>query len=168
MARITREMAVNAAEQLAAIAYDEKIKKAKDEFESLVAETIKTYVPAPIIAVMGEYSSYLEKSARIFISDGNDSTYSYHIPIPIPMIKCIKVSHNDLVKVKEAKRLFESLERAKINYKDEVSDALCLSIRTEKRCSEEFPEAMPYLNFSKTTALTKNFDNLRALLKKQD
>ena len=164
MGRITREMADKAAKQLAATAYDKKIEKAKNDFKSLVAEIIRTYIPAPILAVMREYSSYLEKSMRIYISDGNDSIYTYHIPIPIPVINEIKVSHNDLAKVKGAKKLFESLENAKRDYEDKVSNALCLSIRTEKRCAEEFPEAMQYLNFSKTTALAPKFDDLRAVL----
>jgi hypothetical protein len=164
MGRITREMADKAARQLAAIAYDKKIEKAKNDFKSMLEGIIKTYIPAPILAVMEEYSSYLEKCVRLFISDGNDCVYTYTIPVLIPAVKEIKVSHDELVKLKSAKKLLESLEAKKVRYKEEVSDALCLSIRTEKRCAETFPEAMQYLNFSKTTALAPKFDDLRKQL----
>lgn len=164
MGRITREMADKAARQLAAIAYDKKIEKAKNDFESLVYWVIKTHIPAPILSVMEEYSSYLEKCVRLFVSDGNDCVYTYTIPVLIPAVKEIRVSHDEFVKLKNAKKLLESLEAKKVKYNDEVSDALCLSIRTEKRCAEEFPEAMQYLNFSKTTSLAPKFDDLRKQL----
>ena len=157
-------MADKAARQLAAIAYDKKIEKAENDFKSMLEGIIKTYIPAPILAVMEEYSSYLEKCVRLFISDGNDCVYTYTIPVLIPAVKEIKVSHDELVKLKSAKKLLESLEAKKVRYNEEVSDALCLSIRTEKRCAETFPEAMPYLNFSKTTALAPKFDDLRKQL----
>ena len=164
MGRITREMADKAARQLAAIAYDKKIEKAENDFKSMLEGIIKTYIPAPILAVMEEYSSYLEKCVRLFVSDGNDCVYTYTIPVLIPAVKEIKVSHDELVKLKSAKKLLESLEAKKVRYNEEVSDALCLSIRTEKRCGETFPEAMQYLNFSKTTALAPKFDDLRKQL----
>ena len=157
MGRITREMADKAARQLAAIAYDKKIEKAENDFQSMLEGIIKTYMPAPILAVMEEYSSYLEKCVRLFVSDGNDCVYTYTIPVLIPAVKEIKVSHDELVKLKSAKKLLESLEAKKVRYNEEVSDALCLSIRTEKRCAETSPEStQPRTSSTPTAAPTQS------------
>ena len=165
MGRITREMADNAAEQLAKSAYDKKIEKAQIELKTKLEGIITKYIPGPIIMMMGEYGNIIEKTGRIYIQDGKGNCSYYHDnSINIPPLKTITVSVDDYKDIKRTYDLLNSLIGTRRKYKTDVSDALCLSIRTEKRCSEDFPEALPYLNFSGTTAIARKFDDLRAVL----
>lgn len=167
MGRITREMADNAAEQLAKSAYDKKIENTKIELKTKWEGIITKYIPEPIIMMMGEYGNIIEKAGKIYIHDGKGNySYYYDPPINIPMLKTITISVDDYNDVKRTYDLLNSLIGARHKYKTDVSNALCLSIRTEKRCSEDFPEALPYLNFSGTTAVARKFDDLRAVLHK--
>lgn len=165
MGRITREMADNAAEQLAKSAYDKKIEKAQIELKTKLEGIITKYIPKPVIMMMREYSNIIEKTFRIYIQDGHGHcTYYRDESMNIPPLKIITVSVDDYNDVKRTYDLLQSLGSAKYKYKTDVSDALFLSICTEKRCSEDFPEALPYLDFSGTTALAPKFDDLRKQL----
>ena len=165
MGRITREMADNAAEQLAKSAYDKKIEDAQIELKTKLEGIITKYIPEPIIMMMSEYGDIFEKAGRIYIHDGKGNYSYYHeSSINIPPLKTITVSVDDYNDVKRTYDLLNSLIGARRKYKTDVSDALCLSLRTEKRCSEDFPEALPYLNFSGTTAVARKCDDLRAVL----
>ena len=158
-------MADNAAEQLAKNAYDKKIEKTQIELETKLDGIITKYIPEPIIMMMGEYGNIIEKASKICIHDGRGNySYYYDTSINIPPLKTITVSVDDYRDIKRTYDLLNSLIGTRRKYKTDVSDALCLSIRTEKRCSEDFPEALPYLNFSGTTAIARKFDDLRAVL----
>lgn len=166
MSRITREMANKAAEQLAIIAYDKKIEKVSDDLRQEVEKIIKEYIPSPIIQMMAEYAGVLENMAQLCITDGNGHcVYYYNPPIKLPHVNAIAVNIDDFKRLHALREKLDSLNNEKYKYKYKVSDALCLSLRTESRIKECFPEALPYLNFSGSTALMADFSDLRNILK---
>lgn len=70
----------------------------------------------------------------------------------------------DYKKGKSLREKVAKLGNMKQQYIDQVSDAL-MQLKSENRITQNFPEALPFLNFTETTTLMPQFDNLRALLK---
>lgn len=167
--RLTREMADDAAEKLAEIAFDKKIKKAKEEMTKFGDELVKKYVPTPILALGQEYASYFpDRSNNIQFTSETAPSYHYSV-IPCttsnPIYRKVFVLDNDDYKKGHGlKRRYEDLCSDKRKYKSEVSDAL-MQLKSEKRITEQFPEALPFLHFCDTTALVPQFVELRAMLK---
>ena len=56
------------------------------------------------------------------------------------------------------------MKKERDDFEDEVRQAL-VNLRTEKNVREQFPEALPYMNFSECTALVPNLSSLRNKLK---
>lgn len=166
--QVTRAMADSAAEELAKIAYDSKIKKAKEEERKFGDELIKKYIPQPIIALGEEYSSFfIRRYSNIGIQSENRGYYSRRIDTNIqnPISdKYVLVSQEDYLKASKLRDNVEKLQNDKRNYEAQVSDAL-MQLRSETRIKEGFPEALPFLNFAKTTMPAPQFEYLRELLK---
>lgn len=163
--QVTRSMADYAAEQLANQVFDKKIELAKQAECQFGDELIKKYIPAPILAVATEYESFFVDKSRYF----NYSTlFGGHIATniinPIPR-KYVEIDHGDYKQAKALTGARERLQHDKKNYLSDVSDAL-LQLKSFRRIQENFPEALPYLNFSESTALVPQFTELRALLNK--
>lgn len=167
--RLTREMADGAAEKLAEIAFDKKIKKVKEEMTKFGDELVKKYVPAPILALGQEYASYFpDRSNNIQFTSETAPSYHYSgLPCTMsnPIYRKVFVLDNDDYKKGHGlKRQYEDLCSDKRKYKNDVSDAL-MQLKSEKRITEQFPEAIPFLYFCDTTALVPQFVELRAMLK---
>lgn len=167
--RLTREMADDAAEKLAAIAFDKKIQKAKDEMTKFGDELIQKYIPAPILALGQEYASYFPDRSN-YIQFTSETAPNYHyssLPCTIsnPIYRKVLVLKNDdYKKGNDLKRRHEDLCNDRRKYERNVSDAL-VQLKSEKRITEQFPEALPFLHFCDTTALVPQFVELRAMLK---
>lgn len=161
--QVTRSMADEAAKQLAGQVFDKKIELAEQAERQFGDELIKKYIPAPILAVGMEYDSYFINKSKYL---GFATLFGGHIQSNIinPISnKYIQIEPEDY---KQAKTLIEArqkLQTSKDNYISKVSDAL-LQLKSFKRIKENFPEALPYLNFAETTALIPQFAELRALL----
>lgn len=168
--RLTREMADDAAYQLASIAFDKKIEQAKKEELEFGDYIVKTYIPIPIQGVMEEYRSWfmnLRTYVRcVDISGQNRNTLCVDTNVLIDAyLRAAQISHEDYKKASQLHNRCINLQQERDKYKSKVSDAL-VQLKSEKRIREAFPEALPYLNFSETTALIPQFDELRAMLKK--
>lgn len=72
----------------------------------------------------------------------------------------IVISNEDYAECKSAYKLLYKLRDAKSEYINKVSDVL-FALSSFKRISENFPEALPYINFSNVTAIIPNYNNLR-------
>lgn len=167
--QVTRMMANSAAKELAKIAYDKKIKQALEEERAFGDALIKKYIPNPILAVGEEYKNFFnDRSSIIGIQPVSGSNY-YSITINSNIVnpisrKYIQVDEADYKKGKSLREKVTKLGNMKQQYIDQVSDAL-MQLKSENRITQNFPEALPFLNFTETTTLMPQFDNLRALLK---
>lgn len=147
--QVTRAMADSAANELAKIAFDKKIEKAKKEERSFGDELIKKYIPQPILALGEEYSSFfIRRSPYIGIQSGESGYYSKYIysNIQNPISdKYVLISQEDYLKANKLRSNVEKLQNDKRDYNVKVSDAL-MQLRSEARIKESFPEALPFLN----------------------
>lgn len=165
--QVTRLMADEAAKQLAEIAFGEKAKAAhiaECEFGDYI---INKYIPGPVLAVGKEFDSYfLDKGKYVqCVSEypnGVSVSLGSNIINPLPR-KYLTINCEDFKQAKKLKSNYNNLVQDKSNYEGQVSDAL-VQLKTFKRIKEHFPEALPYLNFSDSTALVPQFEKLRALL----
>jgi hypothetical protein len=167
--RLTREMADDAADKLAALAFDKKIEKIKSEMTKFGDVLINKYIPAPILALGDEYAQYFpDRNNHIQFTSETAPSYHYSaLPCTVsnPIYRKVFVlSEEDYKKGHGLKRRYDDLCGDKRRYKSDVSDAL-MQLKSEKRIQEQFPEALPYLNFCETTALVPQFVELRAMLK---
>ena len=167
--RMTREMADKAAQQLASIAFDKKIEQAEKEELNFGDYIVTTYIPLPLQGVMKEYRSWFQNMRKyvccVDVSGQDRSTICVHTNILVDAYLCAaKISHDDYLKGNKLNRHVRKLTDERKSYESKVSDAL-MQLKSEARIKEHFPEALPYLNFSESTALIPQFEHLRSLLK---
>ena len=173
--RITKSMAEEAAEKMKAKAYGRKIENAKAKVNAAVEELVKKYIPAPVIACVNEYPTYLSYSTGASITtmvekNGWSTTrtsikgaLSFKIPGNSTYIKVSNEEYDALLKV-ESKRVL--LEKQRDDFGNEVFDAL-VALRTEKNVEKELPEAMKYLVFPEVKAVPMPvFTGLRDIIGK--
>ena len=163
--RMTREMANSAAEQLGKMAFDKKIDEAKMLVGGFGDKMIQKYVPAPILALGKEYSSWLCGVDNVITVVFNGSHLSVRSDMQNPVARrAVEVSKEDWEMAKELMGNRKTLMNKKEDYIRQVSDAL-MQLRTEAKISQYFPEALPYLNFSDATAIIPHYTELRDMLK---
>ena len=59
---------------------------------------------------------------------------------------------------------YRTIKNEKYSYRSKVEDAL-YQLKTEAKIKQFFPEALPFINFSESSALVPNYDDLRSKLK---
>lgn len=165
--RVTKTMATEAAEQLALKAFEEKQKQSEEDFLALGLILYKKYIPKPVRDCYQEYKDLYDwKSVLSFLPENGSSHelimiwYNFRFPSLAPII----IDKKDWKLLNDEKKKKDDIDKAKRNYTKEVTTAL-FNLRTEKNVREQFPEALPYLNFSSCTALVPNIDKLRQILK---
>lgn len=163
--RLTRAMADFAAGELAEIAFDKKIEEADSKMKEFGDKMILKYIPSPVIALAKEYTSlFYDNDNHISIGVPYKSLHLIsNVMNPISR-KHFIISEEDYNVANELVMKCRDLKSRKEDYVQKVSDAL-MQLRTEARISQHFPEALPYLNFSDTTAIVPNYENLRMQLK---
>lgn len=165
--RISKTMATGAAEQLALKAFGEKQKQAEEDFLALGLLFYKKYVPKPVRDCYQEYKDLYDGKAVLRFLPENGSSYDLIMvwyKFGVPPITHIIINKKDWELLFDAKKKKNDIDKAKCDYINEVTTAL-FNLRTEKNVREQFPEALPYLNFSSCTALVPNIDKLRQILK---
>ena len=167
--RITREMANEAAKQLASIAFDKKVQQAMDKEREFGDYLVKTYIPQPIQGVMKEYRSWFQHmdTSLSCIDASRQSRRTLYIQTNILIhyyLRSVPLSYEDFKKADQLHQNYLNLNDKRNAYTNEVSNAL-MQLKSEARIKEHFPEALPYLNFSESTALIPQFEHLRSLLK---
>lgn len=166
--RITKAMAEEAATSLAASVYNKKIEKADEFLRELVNQLYVKYIPSPVRQCAEEYKEYynMYRGYVSFVTekcDGGSNYKSLSIGFPVPDLRSIVLTAEDWKSLDKAENCLRSLKGERSEYVFRVTDAL-YNLRTEARIREMFPEALPYLNFADTTALSLDLSKLRSVL----
>ena len=173
MRRINKDDCRNAAKKLSDIAFDKKIEEINEEFKVIGDELVNAYIPKPLMALSKEYSDlFIDKKCIIPVRLEQESYYSGEIYVPSNIVNPLgerKVFFVDNKTHKELKRLVDkkkNLLNRKREYKEDVT-AVLWALRTKRKISESFPEALPYLDFDdgKTNLPVPKYEELRKLLK---
>lgn len=167
---ITKFDCEQAAKKLAAIAFDNKIKKAEEEEKAIGDELVKKYVPAPILAIGKEYAEMFVNSGRIISVKEDSDTYNCFMVDtntlnPLGYSKTFLIDKADAKYVTNVVKNHKSLNNQKRTYINNVTEALW-QLRSKKRIEEQFPEALPYLDFDDDKQLPMpQYIELRNMLK---
>ncbi len=169
--RVTKAMAEEAAKQLAAKAYGEKIKKAEQHRREVGLALYEQYIPKAVRDAADEHLEVYEGSYFLKFQVEDASAYDYirvyysegETPRYFPNFKNIVLSQKDWKLLRGAEDEVKELEHDKFEYKRDAEQAL-VNLRTEKNVREQFPEALSYMNFTTCTALVPNINNLRTKL----
>lgn len=168
--RITKSECEQAAQKLAAIAFDNKIKKAEEEEKEVGDELVKKYIPAPIMAIGKEYKEMFVNSGKIISVKENSDKYNCFF-VETNMLNPLGYSKTFLIDKADAKyatnivKNHSSLKNQKRTYINNVTEALW-QLRSKKRIEEQFPEALPYLDFDDDKQLPMpQYMELRNMLK---
>lgn len=170
--RIAKYEFEQAANKLAAIAFDKKIKKAEEERKIFGDILINKYIPAPVLAVGKEFSDTFSSISRqlIVVRDENGEArrneYVYSNKVnPLGSYKTFLISTGDFKKASSLCNKVSDLQSKKRAYIDNVTEALW-QLRSKKRIEEQFPEALQFLNFDENKQLPMpQYAELRSLLK---
>lgn len=173
MRRINKDDCRKAARKLSDTAFDKKIEEINEEFKVIGDELVNACIPKPLIALSIEYSDmFIDKKGIISVRTEQER-YSETIYVPSNIVNPLgerKVFFIDNKTYKELKSLVDkrrNLFNRKQKYIKDVSEALW-SLRTKRKISESFPEALPYLDFDdgkKTNLPAPKYEELRSLLK---
>lgn len=164
--RITKAMAAEAAFKLADIAFTQKIGKSESALKKLVVELYEKYIPAPVRQCGEEFSKYYYKNRYLaFVTEGcnggrNYKSFNHDCNLAL---NPIVLNVEDWKRLDKADKELTDLKQEKSKYKWDVEEAL-FNLRTKQRVEENFPEALPYLNFAETTALSCDITKLRSVL----
>lgn len=160
-------MATEAANQLTQKAFEGKVENAEKELQKLVDDLVRKYVACAVLQCGKEFSNFYETEKSVkFIREGV-STYSYkylYTTFFHPIFSCIVISDKDWKLLCNADKKVGDLEAKKEFFRSDVKRAL-IQLRSRRMIEENFPEALPYLNFSESTALVPDYSELRKLLK---
>ena len=159
-------MAEYAAEHLAFNAYQTKIEAAIYNVKELGLKFYIQYIPNDVrITATSHINMYETQRDLKFLTEG--SSYWEYIQIvfdiEFPRLRPIVLSKEDWKELDKADKYRKELEKESKVFKQDVAQAL-INLRTEKNIREQFPEALPYLNFTECTALIPNLNNLRKKL----
>ena len=159
--RITKTMAEEAAAMMKKKAYGRKIENATAKVNAAVENLVRKYIPAPVIACVNEYSTYLgyttgasitttiEKNGWTTTASSIKGTLTFKIPSGANYIKVDGKEYDALLKLDSKRKL---LEKERDEFGDQVYEAL-IALRTEKAVEKELPEAMKYLTFPEVKAV---------------
>lgn len=177
MKTITFGMSDVAARELAKIAFDKQIQKAKGELDEELVYIIRKYVPEPVLKIMDEYGDIVSEHDALYISiDDIKSACFHNLPVKMPRLKEIMVDKEDFEKVMSLNLNWQLLRDKQKKYKNEVSNILCLEVRSIENCEKVFPEALPYLlspealpyqRSSESDESSSNLDEIRSMLCQQ-
>lgn len=167
---ITKFDCEQAAKKLAAIAFDNKIKKAEEEEKAIGDELVKKYVPAPILAIGKEYAEMFVYSSKIIsVKEDTDKYDSFvadtNILNPLGSSKTFLIDKADAKYAANIVKQNQNLMIRKRAYMNDVTEAIW-QLRSKKRIEEQFPEALPYLDFDDDKQLPMpQYIELRNMLK---
>ena len=171
--RVTKTIAYEAASKMKEKAYSKKIEHAYEKLNAAGEELVRKYVPAPVIACVNEYSTYIGYSEGANITtikehpDGwtsRESSIAVHLSFKIPINNYITVDAKEYASIRMLHDKAKSLEEERDRFGDEVFDAL-VGLRTERNVEKELPEAMKYLVFPEVKAVPmKVYSGLREII----
>lgn len=170
--RITKTMAEEAANAMGAKVYKDKLQAAGAKIDEAVEKIARKYIPAPVIACVGEYKSYFSTSNAASCTTLNDRGYrenyitgklSFPIPSNSTYITVNREEYNVLNSLSKRKK---QIENEKETFIEQMYDAL-VALKYDKNVEKELPEAMQYINFPEVKAVPMPvFTGLRDILAK--
>lgn len=183
--RITKEMAGLAAVAMQDAVYKKKTDAAKAAVDKAIEKYIRKKVPAPVLACAVEYKAYIKSSNTVKIdiynhidTDGHYSgghkrvsgLVSFAVPLTpdswydYPMFNELK-DCEDIKEVIELNKKYEDTVIESRRFMESIENAL-LSLKTEKKVTEQLPEALPYIKFPDNNANLPApiFSDIRAML----
>ena len=165
--RITKEMARKAASEMKRDKFEPKIKKAQDTLIAYIDELIEKWVPAEVREAFANHQKWYSSTRSVmFNADGGGSGSYTEINIgntPYPPLRCITIDPKEYVKLTKLQRDKRDLEsKASYFYNDCVT--VLTDLAYENRVKEQFPQALPYLNFSGSTVVAPSVQKLIDIL----
>lgn len=167
-------MAEEASAMMKKKAYGRKIENAMAKVNAAVENLVRKYIPAPVIACVNEYPTYISYSTGASITTIIDDNQYFHSAYPIKGTLTFKIPSNaNYIKVDgkeydELRKLdckLRLLEKERDQFGNQVYDAL-IALRNEKAVEKELPEAMKYLVFPEVKALPMpSFFGLRDIIR---
>lgn len=166
MARITKSQAEKAAKSMAATIYNAKIDLANLKVREYTKSLLEKYIPKPLQACFKEYPEWFTPHSTIWYrnKDGYErSAPTFESTNPC-MYKKFPLTLAEIKKLEGLKDAASDEINNKHKFIDDMTKAL-VTLKTEKRISETLPDALPYINFSGSTALVPQYQELNTILK---
>lgn len=167
--RITRVIAGEAADAIAAAKYNEHLSELHQGLSLFAESMIKKYIPYPVRAIALEYPSYFELTSYVLISAVNPANQyglkfnwlGVETTVQIPKsCKYITVSCEDFL---DFKKLYDKYNRVQENKKMFLEDCYkaLIAIGSESKLKQDFPAAIPYVKFPEVVQLpSKSYSDL--------
>lgn len=159
--RITRVIAGEAADAIAAAKYNEKLGELHQDLSLIAESMIKKYLPYPIRAIVLEYPSYFETTKYVLFSAVNPANQygmkfnwlGIEVNMQIPKsCKYITMSCEDFLSFKKLHDKYSRVQENKKMFLEDCYKAL-VAIGSESKLKEQFPAAIPYVNFPEVVQL---------------
>lgn len=158
--RITKYTAEKAANKLRDFYFNEKIDNANKSLNDFINALVDKYVAKPVLDMFDENKDLFKKECIASFYNNNEPSYWYntkHLNIKpsraLPN-KPLTIDDEDWkylnIKIKE----LDELNTKAYNYVKEVASALT-TLGTYSKISENFPEALPYINVDSVYDLNK-------------
>ena len=160
--RITRAMAEKAAQNLGKDKFGKKTQEKTNELQEYAIQLFEKYVPLQVREAFDANKNWYENKSYIaFAADGGGagSYMQVYLSVSVAPLRTVIVSAEEFMKLSRLKEQISTLNAARHKFEMDVSTVL-LSLGYEKRVREQFPQALPYLNFSGTTEVAPNIQNL--------
>ncbi len=159
--RITRVIAGEAADKMAAAKYNQKLDALHIDMATLAELYIKNYIPSPVRAVVEEYPNYFETTRLVLFSaihPNNQYGLKMHwlsceqsLPLP-KSCKYVVISYEDYQQFKTVADRYCRMQDKKNAFHHDCEKAL-IAIGQEKKLKEQFPAAIPYVEFPEVVQL---------------
>lgn len=167
--RITKYTAEKAANKLRDFYFNEKIDATKKSLDDFINALVDKYVAKPVLDMFDENPNLFEKKNTISFYNDNEQSYwartKYLNMNPLRALpnKPLSINDDDWAVLKEKIKELDNIRDKARKYSSEVTDALRI-LGTYAKISENFPEALPYIDFSSigvSPSITKSLDELR-------
>lgn len=159
--RITRVIAGVAADKMAAAKFNQTLEDLHKELADYAEKLIENYLPGPVRAVVLEYPSFFETTNYVFFSAINPNNQyglkmnwiSVEQSIQIAKsCKYIVISYEDYQQIKMIAHRNNRVQDLKEQFYNDCFKAL-IAIKQEKSLKEQFPAALPYVEFPEVVQL---------------
>jgi len=164
MSRITKQIAENVAAQLTRKKNTE-ISSLKKELENKFSEIYLKTVPKEVLQLFEKFPDYV-KTRRGLQCTGNGfewQTLDFNKELPAYK-NCFSPDELDAKELLELANKIKDKKQELFKLKAEIENVV-FNLRTFKRVEIEFPEAVPFLPTTVSTALMVNISDLRNKLK---
>lgn len=164
---ITRAMADDAANKIAAKAYNKKIEITLEKLKKAVSEAVYAVYPKPLVALANEYPAFF--IFRPYVQICHEGNYTSDFPALDNTLVCHNSYNGVLVsievygKLEKLRNAYKKLTTERASYKHKVSDVL-VRLKSKKNVEDNFPEALEFLDFGSANVPAVRCEDLRKIL----